>query len=66
MTEIRGGDGYLCSNERRLTLGLGESSLADFIEVQWPDGSIQRFEQVAAGSDYVVRQGSSVLMKDVR
>ena len=66
MTEIRGGDGYLCSNERRLTLGLGESSLADFIEVQWPDGSIQRFEQVAAGSDYMVRQGSSVLMKDVR
>lgn len=66
MTEIRGGDGYLCSNERRIILGLGQSILADFVEIQWSDGSSQRFEHVAADHDYAVRQGHPVLIKDVR
>ncbi len=57
MTELRGGDGYYCSNERRLTLGLGASELADLIEIHWPDGKVEQFRDVIGNKSYLIRQG---------
>lgn len=57
MTELCGGDGYYCTSEHSLTLGLGASSGADLIEVHWPDGRVDEFKNVESGRRYVVRQG---------
>ncbi len=57
MTELRGGDGYYCCNERRLTLGLGTSELAELIEIHWPDGTIDQLRQVIGNKSYLARQG---------
>lgn len=61
MTELRGGDGYYCCNERRLTLGLGASELAELIEIHWPDGKVDQFRNVIGNKSYLARQGMSLV-----
>jgi hypothetical protein len=41
--------GYLSASDKRLIAGLGADSFAKLIEVRWPGGAIQRFENVRAG-----------------
>ena len=57
MTELRGGDGYYCTNERRLTLGLGTSESAELIEIHWPDGKVDQLQNVLGSKSYLARQG---------
>ena len=39
--------GYLSNSDPRIHLGLGKSSRIERLEVTWPDGSIQAFENLA-------------------
>ena len=41
--------GYLSASDKRLIVGLGADKLARSIEIRWPAGSTQRFENVPAG-----------------
>lgn len=61
MTELRGGDGYYCCNERRLTLGLGTSELAELIEIHWPDGKVDQLQNVIGNKSYLARQGTPLV-----
>lgn len=63
VTELRGGDGYYCSNERKLTLGLGASAQAELIEIHWPDGTVDHLRNIPGKKSYVARQGMP-LMED--
>jgi enediyne biosynthesis protein E4 len=41
--------GYLSASDRRLIVGLGGDATAKLVEIRWPSGAVQRFEQVKAG-----------------
>jgi hypothetical protein len=41
--------GYLSASEKRLTVGLGSDASAALVEIRWPSGVVQRFENVKAG-----------------
>jgi enediyne biosynthesis protein E4 len=41
--------GYLSASDKRLTVGLGSDSVAKLIEIRWPSGIVQKFENVKAG-----------------
>ena len=41
--------GYLSASDRRLTAGLGADAAATLVEVRWPSGVVQKFENVKAG-----------------
>jgi hypothetical protein len=41
--------GYLSASDKRLVIGLGSDKLARLVEIQWPAGGTQRFENVASG-----------------
>jgi enediyne biosynthesis protein E4 len=41
--------GYLSASDKRLVVGLGTDRIAKSVEIHWPAGEIQRFENVAAG-----------------
>ena len=41
--------GYLSASDKRLVIGMGAEKVAKSIEIRWPSGAIQRFENVAAG-----------------
>ncbi len=43
-------NGFLSSSDRVLVFGLGASSGLDELEVTWPSGRIERFQQCPAGS----------------
>jgi tetratricopeptide (TPR) repeat protein len=54
--EIHGGDGYYCSNERRLHLTLGEAEQIDCLKIIWPDETTDEHSNLAANLSYVIRQ----------
>jgi hypothetical protein len=41
--------GYLSASDKRLIVGLGAARAAKAIEIRWPSGILQRFENVPAG-----------------
>ena len=41
--------GYLSASDKRLIAGLGSDSTAKLIEIRWPSGIVQKFENVKAG-----------------
>jgi len=42
--------GYLSASDKRLTVGLGRDPVATLVEIRWPSGVVQTFENVKAGS----------------
>lgn len=41
--------GYLSASDKRLVVGLGASKSAKLVELKWPSGGIQKFENVPSG-----------------
>ena len=47
---VYAGDGFLSQTSQRLHLGLGDSRSVDAVEVRWPGGERQRFEEGLEGN----------------
>jgi hypothetical protein len=56
MGEIRSGGSYLSQNDLRLHFGLGDAGHVDKVEVLWPNGKAQVFEDVAVDCLYHLKQ----------
>lgn len=56
--QLTAGDGYQCSNERRLIFGAGMASQFDELTVRWPSGQVQRFPEVKIPSELCIREGT--------
>ena len=41
--------GYLSASDKRLIVGLGDDSEVKLIEIRWPSGAVQKFENIKAG-----------------
>ena len=41
--------GYLSSSDKRLLVGLGADTIAKLVEIRWPSGIVQTFQDVKAG-----------------
>ena len=54
--EVRGGGGYNSSNDTRLHFGLGQAATMDKIEVRWPSGLKQEFQNVPADAIYEINE----------
>jgi enediyne biosynthesis protein E4 len=55
--EVRSGGSYLSQSDLRLHFGLADTSRIDKVEVIWPNGSTQIFDNVAADRFYRLVQG---------
>jgi enediyne biosynthesis protein E4 len=40
--------GYLSASDRRLVVGMNANSIAKLVEIRWPSGAVQRFDNVKA------------------
>ncbi len=58
--EVRGGGSYNSSNDSRLHFGLGATASISKVEVRWPSGTTQKFENVSADAFYEVREGQGI------
>jgi hypothetical protein len=59
-----GGDGYMCSNESLVHFGLGDVEQLDRVEVRWPGGQVQVFEDLAANRRYLVVESQPIGRRD--
>jgi len=58
--EIRGGGGYNSSSDTRLHFGLGQSAVMSSVEVRWPDGGRQEFQNLGADALYEVHEEQGI------
>jgi len=53
------GDGYQASNQRSLVFGLGDVEQIEALEVKWPSGLRQQFEEVVVDQEIHLIEGKS-------
>jgi hypothetical protein len=54
---VTAGDGYLCSNERVIRIGIGQAAKTADFTVIWPDGTEQRLKHLPANTGWMIVQG---------
>jgi len=57
VAERIGGGSYASASDPRLHFGLGSSPKVESIEVRWPSGRFDRYENLAADTGYLLREG---------
>ena len=55
--QLLGGNGYMCSNQRQITIGSGGAKEIENLTVTWPSGAKQSIGTVAVGRDYLIVEG---------
>ncbi len=55
--DVRNNESYLSSNDIRVPIGMGNLKQADSIEIRWPNGHIDRTENVQVNKFYWAREG---------
>ncbi len=58
--EVRSGSSYISQNDLRVHFGLGRSSKIDGVEVRWPSGLVEHFDNLAVDAIHVLKEGSGV------
>jgi tetratricopeptide (TPR) repeat protein len=61
MQQLVGGSGYQACNEKLLLFGLSAASMVERVEVRWPDGLRQVFDQVPGNQVYRLVEGTQAL-----
>ena len=61
MRELKAGSSYLSQNDLRLHFGLGTAGKADRLEIRWPGGAVQVFEDVEANQILSITEGEQAL-----
>jgi tetratricopeptide (TPR) repeat protein len=55
--QLTAGDGYEASNERAVVIAVGDRATVDSLEVRWPSGAIETFENIATDARYALVEG---------
>jgi len=58
--EVRAGGGYNSSNDTRLHFGLGQAATMSKVEVRWPSGERQEFQNVPGDAIYEIVEGQEI------
>lgn len=61
MQQLTAGDGYMASNQRRLSFGLGAARTLDELRIDWPSGKHQVWRQLAVDRELLAVEGREEL-----
>ena len=61
--EVKAGSSYLGQNDTRVHFGLGTALRADRLEVRWPGGRSETFQQVQAGAIVTIVEGEGIVRR---
>ena len=56
--EVRGGGSYMSQNDFRVHFGLGQAARIERIEVRWPNGTEERWENLPVDSFQTLKEGT--------
>jgi hypothetical protein len=57
--EIIAGSSYLSSNDLRVHFGLGQCTRADWLQIKWPSGLVERIDNIKADQVLSIEEGKS-------
>jgi hypothetical protein len=58
---VKAGSSYLGQNDLRQHFGLGRSASAERLEIRWPGGKIEVFEDLPANKILTIREGDGIV-----
>ena len=58
--EVKAGSSYLSQSDLRVHLGMGNSSRAERLEIRWPSGQVDTFEDIEANQLLTVTEGKGI------
>ena len=56
--EVRSGSSYDSNSDMRIHFGIGAATKVDWIQVRWPSGLTERFENMSVDTIHTVKEGS--------
>ena len=57
MREVKSGGSYPSHSDMRLHFGLGESAVAERVEIRWPSGLVEHYEDVETDQFLIATEG---------
>ncbi|HEY6388560.1 MAG TPA: CRTAC1 family protein [Candidatus Acidoferrum sp.] len=61
--EVRSGSSYDSNSDMRVHFGLGFVAKLDSVEVRWPSGLVEQFENLAVDAIHTLKEGTGVAVK---
>ena len=58
--EVKSGGSYPSHSDMRLHFGLGQSDRADLVEIRWPSGIVEQFENVQGDRFLIAKEGTGL------
>ena len=58
--EVRSGSSYISQNDLRVHFGLGSATKMDGVEIRWPSGLVERFENLPVDAIHTLKEGAGV------
>src|SRR5438067_11198600 len=56
--EVRSGSSYDSNNDMRVHFGLGGTTRIDFVQIRWPSGLVERFDNPKIDSIQTMKEGT--------
>jgi hypothetical protein len=61
--EVRSGSSYISHNDMRVHFGLGAATKAGPVQVRWPSGLVERFDNLSVDAIHTLKEGSGVIVR---
>ncbi len=58
--EVRSGSSYDSNNDMRIHFGLGSATRIDSIQIRWPSGLTERFENISVDTIHTLKEGLGI------
>jgi hypothetical protein len=56
--EVRSGSSYISNSDMRVHFGLGSATKIEWVQVRWPSGLVERFENMPVDTIHTLKEGS--------
>jgi hypothetical protein len=56
--EVRSGSSYISQNDLRVHFGLGSAVMLDAVQVRWPSGLTEHFDNLSIDAIHTLKEGS--------
>ena len=61
--EVRSGSSYDSNNDMRIHFGLGAATKIDWVQIRWPSGLTEHFENISVDTIHTLKEGSGTAVK---
>jgi hypothetical protein len=61
--EVRSGSSYDSNNDMRVHFGLGPAAKLDSVQVRWPSGLLEKFDNLAVDKLHILKEGAGLAVK---